>query len=97
MQRRAASTTDPPTNQPTKELNWNGGWRDAFRQWRAIAASCGLCPWLGRRQRINVQTHNRNRGGSEHGPTLGVFEAEWRSRAGPRTGMANVAQNNNRG
>ena len=59
----AASTTDPPTNQPTKELNWNGGWRDAFRQWRAIAASIALPLQVSRFQRINVQTHNRNRGG----------------------------------
>ena len=34
-------------------------------------------PLVSRHQRINVQTNNRNRGGSEHGPTLGVG-AEWR-------------------
>src|SRR6266436_6144199 len=31
--RNVAMVVDPTTNQPTKEMNWNGGWRDAFRQW----------------------------------------------------------------
>jgi hypothetical protein len=56
----AASTTDPPTNQPTNELNWNGGWRwDGLRQWLAIMASIACLWWIRCRQRLKVQTHNR--------------------------------------
>jgi hypothetical protein len=49
------------------ELNWNGAGRwDGVRQWRAIVASIALPLQVSRFQRINVQTHSRNRGASEH-------------------------------